>query len=91
MARSSWKFFYINSNLYKYSFLSKFKNIKISKIFSRSSIVSKIFFKKTIPLYKGNIFVKMPFTKHHVGFKLGEFGVTRKPFSYPSKDKKVKR
>jgi ribosomal protein S19 len=91
MARSSWKFCYINSNLYKYSFLSKFKNIKISKIFSRSSIVSKIFFKKTIPFYKGNIFVKMLFSKHHIGFKIGEFGVTRKPFSFPNKDKKVKR
>jgi ribosomal protein S19 len=33
----------------------------------------------------------MPFTKHHMGFKLGEFGITRKPFNFPSKDKKTKR
>lgn len=91
MARSSWKFFYINSNLYKYSYLSRFKNIKISRIFSRSSIVSKIFFKKTISFYKGNIFVRMLLSKHHLGFKIGEFGVTRKPFSFPKKDKKTKR
>lgn len=91
MARSSWKFFYISSNLYKYGFLGKFKNIKISKIFSRSSITTKTLFKKTISLYKGNIFVRIPFTKHHLGFKLGEFGVTRKPFNFPSKDKKTKR
>lgn len=91
MARSSWKFFYINSSLYKYSFVNKFKNIKIHKVFSRSSIVSKIFFKKIIPFYKGNVFIKTLFTKHHLGFKIGEFGVTRKPFNFPIKTKKVKR
>lgn len=91
MARSSWKFNYINSNIYKNIFLNKFKNIKILKIFCRSSSVPKIFLKKTIALYKGNIFVKMLFTKYHLGFKLGEFGITRKPFNFPLKDKKTKR
>lgn len=91
MARSNWKFFYINSSLYKYSFISKFKNIRISKIFSRSSIISKIFLKKVIFFYKGNMFIKTLLTKHHLGFKIGEFGVTRKPFNFPTKTKKVKR
>ncbi len=91
MARSSWKFFYINSNLYKYSYLNKFKNIKITKIFCRSSVVSNFLLKKTILLYKGNLFTKILFNKYHLGFKLGEFAVTRKPFNFPKKDKKVKR
>ncbi len=91
MARSSWKFSYINSSLYKNTFLSKFKNIKIAKLFSRSTTVSKIFLKKTVIMYKGNIFIKMLFTKYHMGFKIGEFGVTRKPFNFPKKDKKTKR
>ncbi len=91
MARSGWKFFYINSNIYKYIFISKFKNIKISKFFYRSCIIPKFFLKKTISIYKGNIFMKMLVTRHHIGFKLGEFGVTRKPFNYPNKDKKIKR
>lgn len=91
MARSSWKFSYINSNLYKNTFLSKFKNIKIAKLFSRSTTVSKIFLKKTVLMYKGNMFIKMLFTKYHMGFKIGEFGVTRKPFNFPKKDKKTKR
>jgi ribosomal protein S19 len=91
MARSSWKFNYINYNIYKYIFYNNFKNIKVLKIFCRSSSIPKIFLKKTIALYKGNIFVKMLFTKYHFKFKLGEFGVTRKPFNFPLKDKKTKR
>ncbi len=91
MARSSWKFNYIHSNLYKYIFTSKFKNIKVLKIFCRSSSIPKIFLKKTVATYKGNLFVKTLFTKYHLNFKLGEFGITRKPFNFPLKDKKAKR
>lgn len=92
MARSSWKFNYINSFLYKSIFLNKFKSIKSSKIFCRSSFIPKTFLKKSFLLYKGNSFVKILFNKYHVGYKIGEFGVTRKPFSFPQKaPKKVKR
>ncbi len=92
MARSSWKFNYINSFLYKNIFLNKFKSTKVSKIFCRSSFVPKSFLKKSFNLYKGGSFVKILFNKYHIGFKMGEFGVTRKPFSFPLKSvKKVKR
>ena len=91
MARSSWKFNYINLDLYKSIYLGKFKNLKITKLFSRTSTIPKVFLKKTVLTYKGNIFVRVLFTKHHIGFKVGEFGVTRKPFNFPLKDKKNKR
>lgn len=91
MARSSWKFNYIGLSLYKNIYLSKFKNLKITKMFCRTSIIPKVLLKKIIPTYKGNIFTRVLFTKHHVGFKVGEFGVTRKPFNFPTKDKKTKR
>lgn len=92
MARSSWKFYYINSYLYKNTYLSKFKNFKITKIFCRNSVIPKIFLKKIIPIYKGNIFAKILFNKYHLGFKFGEFSVTRKPFNFPLKNtKKSKR
>jgi ribosomal protein S19 len=42
-------------------------------------------------VHKGNVFAKITFSKYHVGFKVGEFGVTRKPFNFPNKGKKVKR
>ncbi len=92
MARSSWKFYYINSLLYKNVYLSKFKNYKITKLFCRNTTIPKIFFKKTIYIHKGNIFAKILFNKYHIGFKLGEFSVTRKPFNFPLKNtKKAKR
>lgn len=91
MARSSWKFNYINYNLYKYTFFSKFKNKKIIKTFCRGSNVPNFFLKRAVLVHKGNVFAKITFSKYHVGFKVGEFGVTRKPFNFPNKGKKVKR
>ena len=88
MAKSKWKSNFLKSNFFKKLFLSKFKKIKISKIFCRSSIISKIFCKKHSYLYKGNIFSKILFNKYQIGFKIGEFSITRKPFSYPLKKSK---
>lgn len=87
MARSSWKFQYINSFLYKFLYLEKFKPVRISKIFARNVIVIKPFIKKSLYLYKGNIFTKIHFTKYMQGYKVGEFSITRKPFSFPLKKK----
>ena len=69
-------------------FLNQFKPIKISKLYNRASTVPKLFLKKTIALYKGNIFAKIPFSKYTVGYKVGEFAITRKPFNFPLKKKK---
>lgn len=91
LARSSWKFNYLNPSLYKNIFINKFKNIKPSRLFCRSSSIPKFFLKKTIMLYKGNIFIKIFFTKYHINYKSGEFGVTKKPFNFPLKNKKAKR
>ena len=88
MSKSVWKFNYLCGNTYKNIFFNKFKNHKILKIFSRSSTVPKIFLKKNIQLYKGNIFTKILFTKFNTGYKVGEFNITRKPFSFPKKKKK---
>ena len=91
MARSSWKYNYTNLYIFKKIFLSKFKNSRIGKVFCRSSSIPKIFLKKTVTLYKGSAFIRILFTRYHIGLKLGEFGVTRKPFSYPIKKKKKKK
>lgn len=89
MARSSWKFNYIINSSYKNIFLSKFKQLKkVNKIFSRSSSVLKHFLKKNVYIYKGNMFVKILFNRYCVGYKIGEFSVTRKPFSFPLKKSK---
>ena len=91
MARSSWKFKYTHKHIYKNIFLNKFKFKKIKRIFCRNSIVPKIFSKNAIQVYKGGVFSKIFFTKFSVGFKIGEFALTRKPFSFPLKLKKKKK
>ena len=91
MAKSKWKFNFIDSSLYKQIFLSKLKNLRTMRLFCRSSVVPKIFLKKTINLYKGNIFTKILFNKYQLGYKIGEFNITRKPFNFPLKNIKSKR
>ena len=88
MARSSWKFNYINSSIYKNIFKSKFKQIKYFNVFSRNSNIPKSFIKKTIQIYKGNIFNKILLNKYNTSYKFGEFSFTRKPFNFPQKKSK---
>lgn len=94
MARSSWKFNHTNSNFFKIFFPSKLKTVKLLKTFSRNITITQFFLKKSVAVYKGNLFNKVLFTKYHLGFKTGEFSITKKPFNYPLKTKvvgKIKR
>jgi ribosomal protein S19 len=88
MARSSWKFTYLSSNIYKNIFKSKFKQIKQLNIFSRKSSIPKTFVKKAVQIYKGNIFNKIILSKYNTSYKFGEFSFTRKPFNFPQKKSK---
>jgi ribosomal protein S19 len=88
MSKSAWKSSHLDGTIYKSIFLNKFKKCKFTRIFSRNSVIPKIFVKKNINLYKGNIFTKISFTKYNIGYKIGEFNITRKPFSFPKKKKK---
>lgn len=78
--------------MYFYKKLFFLKNAKYSKpitrLFCRKSIVTKLLVKKQITLYKGNVFSKIYFSKHSLGYKIGEFAFTRKPFSFPKKKKR---
>jgi len=91
MARSVWKFKFFSKSIWKNMFLTKFKTIKIIKLFCRNSCIPKNFFKKQLYIYKGNIFNKVLFNRYQLFFKFGEFSFTRKPFSFPQKKKKSKR
>ena len=74
--------------IYKNIFMCMFKQRRFIKTFSRKAVIPKFFIKKSIQTYKGNIFTKINFTKYNVGYKIGEFNITRKPFSFPQKKKK---
>lgn len=68
---------------------SKFFLKKSYKVFyTRGSIIPKIFLNNYIAIYKGNMFKKLYVTKFNIGFKSGEFSFTRKPFYFPTKEKK---
>ena len=88
MARPLWKFNYLHGNVIKYIFLKKFKKKKKKPLYNSSSIVTKTFYKDVLQIYKGNSFVRVAVTKYTVGYKLGEFTLTRKPFSFPRKKKR---
>jgi ribosomal protein S19 len=60
-------------------------------IFSRSSPISNIF--KSVKAYtpQGRVFVRVPVSRFKVGFKMGMFAATKKPFNFRPKVKKQKR
>lgn len=57
-------------------------------IFSRNSSVPKCFTNSKVFIHKGKGFKKLTVSKHFIGYKLGEFSFTRKPFFYPKKENK---
>ena len=91
MARSSWKFYYVSKYFLKKLFLKKFIKIRLKVIYCRSTVVTNIFKNRISYLYKGDEIIRIRLTKFSVGFKLGEFAISRKPFSFPIKKKKNKR
>ena len=91
MARSSWKFYYVGKYFFKKIFLKKFRKIRLKVIYCRSTVVTNILKNRIAYLYKGDEIIRTRLSKFSVGFKLGEFAISRKPFSFPIKKKKKKR
>jgi len=95
MARSKWKSFFFSKDIWRFIYFKKSNFLKKKKnklTFSRHTNIPKELLGTYIIVHKGNIFKKLNVTKYCIGFKLGEFSFTRKPFYYPIKDKKkVKR
>jgi ribosomal protein S19 len=54
----------------------------INNHFSKNSIIPSFLINKTVVLHNGNTFEEVTITSSMVGFKLGEFIKTRKPFKY---------
>ena len=88
MARPKWKFKFFPKKIYKIFFKNKFKIKKLKKIFWRNSTIPNFFLKNITYIHKGYFFTKVLYSKHYIGFKFGEFALTRKPFSFPLKKKK---
>ena len=84
MSRSMWKGPYVASSVIK-KFQSKIKNFKI---WSRNSVIPEFMINKTVLVHNGKEFKNVTVTREKVGFKFGEFSVTRK---YNVKTKTLKK
>jgi small subunit ribosomal protein S19 len=85
MSRVKWKGPYVKKNLLKNvkNLTSIYKNgIKTNY---KSSVILPKFIGLTIQVYNGKTFVAVKIVDEMVGYKLGEFVLTRKQFSYKKK------
>lgn len=68
------------------------KNIFLKKNFwDKKTIITKQFQGLTVGIYNGKEFKSLKITENHVGYKLGEFIATRKPYKYKGKKKIIKK
>ena len=88
MNRSKWKGPYIDSNIIKNIKLLNKK--KISPIISRNSSVIPKFVGITFKVHNGKTFLEISVSKEMIGYKFGEFSITRGKFSFKKKKKKSK-
>ena len=84
MSRSIWKGFYITKNLLKKT------NKNFFKVWNRNSVIPSFFLRKTVLVYNGKLFHKVYITREKVGYKFGEFSLTRKHFKKEIRNNKKK-
>ncbi len=77
MSRSVWKGFFITKNV-----LKKIKKIRKNffKIWDRNSSIPSFLIGKTALVYNGKQFHKVFISREKVGYKFGEFSLTRRNF-----------
>lgn len=90
MGKSNWRLKFIAkstmSRVLKESLGVKIKK-KNSMIMNKSSTISKSLVGNTFLIHKGYNYRELKISNYHVGFKFGEFILTRKPYVYPKKSK----
>ena len=87
MSRVKWKGPYVNNKL-----LDNIKNLSIYKhdiktVYKNFVILPK-FVGLTMQVYNGKTFIAIKIVDEMVGYKVGEFVLTRKQFSYKKKKNK---
>lgn len=86
MNRSKWKGPYFKKKIFN-SIKNKNKKIQTD---CRNSIITPKFLKITFDVYNGIIFQKLEINEEMIGFKLGEFSLTRKKFTFKKKKRGTK-
>ncbi len=91
MGRQAWKLYYTHAEVfaqYKEATLAQteFKN---AVLFNRSTYISKSMLGMTFEIYNGIKFITLTITPDKIGYKVGEFAITRKkPIEKKKKKKK---
>ena len=67
------------------------KIVTNTKFYIRSVVIPKIFKRLYMFSYKGPEGFLLKQSKFNIGYRLGEFSLTRKPYYYPQKERKKKR
>jgi len=85
MSRSVWKVPFISKTLFSKIQQENSKQLESLKyryrpflISSRSSTISSFFIGKIVKIHTGNKYKPIKITKRNLGFKFGEFALTRK-------------
>lgn len=81
MARSSYKFFWQPLELIKWQSRKKNKKKQSLRIYKKNTIITPKLVGLTIYVYNGHQWIKLNIEENMVGFKLGEFILTRKKLS----------
>ncbi len=89
MARASWKYhFFKNVEVEQYiNHITENDYDLIDKNNDRSTTVHKLNYYLPVTLHTGKWLITPTLTKLHIGFKLGQFTKTRKPYYFRSKKK----
>ena len=95
MAKSSWKFLNTNSKeiskfLIDFFLPKKYKGRQIVRTYTKNITINYLNYMHRYFLYQGKFEVKKKFSMYHIGFNLGQFLKSRKPFYFRSKKKKKK-
>lgn len=89
MGKSNWRLNFISKSILLHIGKQIINlNKKKTLIFSKSSVVPHYYYNKSVLIYKGLKFRYLKLSKYHVGYKFGEFVLTRKPNIFIKKIKK---
>ncbi len=94
MARPFWKCHYYSNHTFKCSYILKIKKPLKGKnkvIFDKAIVIPKLFLGNKFNVYKGCFFRSILINKYILGYKIGEFSFTRKPFKYTMKAKTAEK
>jgi ribosomal protein S19 len=90
VARSAWKYFF-----FKKFELEQYINYLIEEIyeitdynFKRITTITSLNYFIPVNIHFGKLSLSKSFTNHYIGFKLGSFTKTKKPFYFRSKKKR---